>query len=512
LEIGIIVVIGVIGVVVVNLLNKNKPVFRVGGTVVITLGCVLSLLFYYNISNFKSMQAIIVTTALSVALLVLAYFFVVLLCNYLMTKDKKRREEGKVSDRYKKKEPKKKNEKRGTAASGEAVQIRKRVQIEEASRGEEEEEERLFRKPGRKMREEDEADVTPAIEDHAADAAAEAYPAKASRRRVREVEELAPAAEARPDEADDVEEWQPDTVSSEEWQQYLQSEYAWMDEQDAESEVELSVVLGGGAEMEDEAADEDALSAGYYEQERAAEEPAVAGKAEVPAAAAIEDADEESLWELVPEQEGEEYEQFEMPVLETFGLTIEKKDAPASALEEMIDEYADEPAAEPEDAELEPGEAVTGEEYVREAAAEPEEKLKEERSVAIQEHEAEEQEEYTERAEALDMPEEYAYEEEVILEEEVVYDEPVYEEESAVYEEGQVETFDDDQPEEESEPVFDPAAQKLAKIDELKKLVAGKRYELALKKVFEILNKGYVMTPDEKQQMKIVMMTLKDKT
>jgi hypothetical protein len=64
---------------------------------------------------------------------------------------------------------------------------------------------------------------------------------------------------------------------------------------------------------------------------------------------------------------------------------------------------------------------------------------------------------------------------------------------------------------EKHEPV-DPAAKKQEEITELKKLVGGKQYDLALKKVFEILNKGYVMTPDEKQQMKIVMMTLKDKT
>ncbi len=93
MEIGIIVIIGVIGVVVINLLNKNKPVFRIGGTVVVTLGCVLGLLFYYNISNFKNTGSIIITAALSIALLVLAYFFVVLMCNYLMTRDKKRREE-----------------------------------------------------------------------------------------------------------------------------------------------------------------------------------------------------------------------------------------------------------------------------------------------------------------------------------------------------------------------------------------------------------------------------------
>ncbi len=456
-----------------------------------------------------------------------------------MTKDKKRREEGKVSDRYKKKETKKKNEKRGTAASGEGVPVRKRVQVEEASRGEEEEEERLFRKPGRKTREDGDVDVAPAIEDYVADAAAEERPAKASRRRVQEVEEPVPVAQAGPDEADDVEEWQPDTVSSEEWQQYLQSEYAWMDEQDAESEVELSVVFGGGAEMEDDAADEDALGAEYYEQEQEVEAPAIAREMEEPAA--IGDEDEESLWELVPEQEGEEYEQFEMPVLETFGLTIEDKDEDAPAAEAIIDQYVDEPAAEQEDAaieeepvheyeeepvageaeyaaELEAEDAVTEEEYVWEAnIEEPAEELpaeQEEEQVVFVQDEPGEQEEYMEGAEALDMPEEYAYEEEVIVEEEVVYDEPAYEEEQVEVMDEQPEAPEEEaeQPEEEPEPVFDPAAQKLAEIDELKKLVAGKQYEPALKKVFEILNKGYVMTPDEKQQMKIVMMTLKDKT
>lgn len=53
---------------------------------------------------------------------------------------------------------------------------------------------------------------------------------------------------------------------------------------------------------------------------------------------------------------------------------------------------------------------------------------------------------------------------------------------------------------------------KEAELAELARLVAQKNYPDAMKKVFSILNAGYVMTPDEKQKMRLVMLTLKAKT
>ena len=61
---------------------------------------------------------------------------------------------------------------------------------------------------------------------------------------------------------------------------------------------------------------------------------------------------------------------------------------------------------------------------------------------------------------------------------------------------------------EEPETPFD---RKKEDIEELRALIKVGFYEEALKKVFKILNAGYLMTPQEKQQMRLVLMTLKEK-
>lgn len=63
-------------------------------------------------------------------------------------------------------------------------------------------------------------------------------------------------------------------------------------------------------------------------------------------------------------------------------------------------------------------------------------------------------------------------------------------------------------PEKDAETPFD---RKKADVEELRAFIKVELYDEALKKVFKILNAGYLMTPQEKQQMRLVLMTLKEK-
>jgi hypothetical protein len=223
---------------------------------------------------------------------------------------------GIASDRYKKKEapPRAKESKRGRAAAEESLSADKKTgqvkaKAETAQERQPMGEDMLFRKPGRKIREDEAAGPEQAFESHAAEAR---YQQKASRRKVQEAEATGAEVDAHQYDVEEAEEWQPETVSSEEWQQYLKSEYSWMEENDAENEVELSVVFGGEADDDsDIEIEEDAASeppARLYSYIEAEDE----GTAEYEEAGAEEPEDsEESLWELVPEQEGEGYEQLE---------------------------------------------------------------------------------------------------------------------------------------------------------------------------------------------------------
>lgn len=63
-------------------------------------------------------------------------------------------------------------------------------------------------------------------------------------------------------------------------------------------------------------------------------------------------------------------------------------------------------------------------------------------------------------------------------------------------------------PEKDADTPFD---RKEADVEELRAFIKVELYDDALKKVFKILNAGYLMTPQEKQQMRLVLMTLKEK-
>ncbi len=82
MEIWLIILLGAAGVIIVNLINKRKPVYKIGGTIAIILACVLGLLLYYFLSYTENVETVLMTLGLSVAMLILIYVLIVVAGNY----------------------------------------------------------------------------------------------------------------------------------------------------------------------------------------------------------------------------------------------------------------------------------------------------------------------------------------------------------------------------------------------------------------------------------------------
>lgn len=507
MEKGIIIVIAFIGILIVNLINRNKPAFQIGGTIIITAGCLLGLLFYFRISYLADVRTIVLTLVLSAALLLLAYFLVLFAVNYARSKQSmKKREMGK----------------RKETASVSVKKLKKKEDVDEykrklaSIRGEEaeveEEQQVLMRKSsGKKRMKHDDKFTVPASEIKASET--EPIEEVQEDEWIRETkvggQKIRKRGTAKlptidPEELESAEEWKPDTVSADERKEYLTQQYAWMDEQ-VEDEVNLAVVFAGAGEEEQEP-----QRASRFEQEapeteeapvfsnfvaldmddaedirfEAEEEPAAQKDEWIESDMEIEQEilAEEPEIEVLEEESG--YDEFEFA--EKHSDIFEKE------------EIEEEPAEEIEEAAVfDEEEWVTSEEEDREAE-EPAVFEEEAEELAAFEDEAEEAAVFEEEA-----GEPAAFEEEA--EEPVVFEEEA--EEPVVFEEEVEEPAIEEEPE-----IVDPAAEKNAELAALRQLIAQKDYDESLKKVFAILNKGYVMTPDEKQQMKIIMLMLKEKT
>ncbi|HBU12717.1 MAG TPA: hypothetical protein DEB31_08330 [Clostridiales bacterium] len=505
------------------------------GFIAVALGCVLGLLLFFQISYFESARTIVLTVTLTVILLVLMYVFLVMGFSYMENKKSVRRS-GREKDRQLERKPRAEQKPvaaRRPAAVEKAVAAEKTypaAEQEALSFGQDMAEGAVLATVGELLKEYEEGEeqeklyvfpvqkevIEEVTRDDAQSAGREPELANSFARDEREEQEE--------ERVFDVVMW--DTVREETERREAEEEpfefelFELADEEEVQAEQEraereISAVLSHAAERarswdyevvdEAEALIYETAQDGYARSDLwgVAEEKEAARLAwseeerEMPEPSA-----KEPVYSFLKEQEQEEQEPAhgqkeadvrEQPVLDVEeGLTREEE-REESETAFVLAEREERPV---ESVEIEEEPAVILE-VVEETIIEIEPQPEEEPAAAIKPWPVEEP------AAAIEPQ----YEEEPVVA--AIAPQPEAEERPAIQEAPEQPAAAARQADLAS---LSPQERREAEMSELKALVAQKQYDTAIKKVFGILNAGYVMTPNEKHQMKLILLTLKEKT
>lgn len=606
------IVLSIAGIIIINLLNKERPIFKLVGTAVIVLGCVLAMLYYYNIRMFTDTAMIVTTIVLSVCLLLSIYVIMILALSYRKGKiDVKKKDITKRST-FKKSDKKEKRRKLKTEISKDSSNA-----TQDMTNGDDMSEKRKNKKS--------DTDVNKGLKtvndylnqivnnentENSVESVKDKATLKSQNKPTYPTDNF--EEELMIEETENAEEWTPSLVTDDEIEAYMKEQYAWMEENKPEDELSMSVIFGDdeNVKMDETPMDETPnefhpeildktedvkdikVKANNKRRRKLADEPReieieLEELKEYPEKEII--SEQTDVVEKIADSEDDIQKQTK---LKKRSRRRRKGDDEAEKLKDWVaaqakaNESERQIASDSVSAEMhetyEP--AIENATFDENINIEPQGNFyKEEDKIALIDIEASQidgEETYTESNEEPYEPFDFTQTleqaimhgeqqppSEALIEEtdEIDIISPVLVEDSgeSAFVESQDSTFTDmlsdssddvlsiEEAEqyaknffdnniaeqEEPQPVFvdilseqtedeisiEPvvvevqpeltlAEKKDAEMAELLQLVAGKNYPEAMKKVFSILNAGYVMTPDEKQKMRLVMLTLKAKT